>query len=726
MGERLTRDHVITVPLDGRRITVGRDAACEIVLSGVGISRRHATILLDPALPVLEDTGSSFGIRVDGEQVRYAPLCDGAVVTIGVARFRVMIAEQQLSFRPLYEGRSEVGPRPADYAAGVMRIGRDAESDIHCPHPLVSRFHAALHVGEDGRCLIADQHSTNGTFVNGRAVRRAEISDGDIVQVGPFRFFLQQGALVQADDVSRVRIEASQVTVKRGARLVLDRVSLTVEPGEFVAILGPSGAGKSTLAAALTGQVLPDRGEVFLNAMPLKRFASAFSSTIGFVSQHNLLPGELTVREIFEEQGLLRLPADSRPRERRARIDEVLQLLQLDSVAGHRARSLSGGEARRVHLGIELLSSPALVLLDEPLAGLDFGLVRSFMELFRAISDRGHTILLTTHTLEQIELCDRVLFINKGCLVYQGSPGEMGTAFGVGSIGEVYDKVKRDNITRLQHTPETTETAAMETQRDSAPPVPGRRIAGAPFLRQVSVLAMRYWRTLVRDRRNLILVGAQAPLIALLLMFVFGRGADDFLPLSFYFAVTVSAIWVGGVNTVREIAREWPILRREHRVGLRISAYLSAKGGFFVALSALQGLLFGACLDLMLTQFDLTWHSALLLAAGSAGGALLGLCISALSAGVNKAISMLPLVFMPQIFFAGALMPFDRMSAPGRLLSHVTVARPVFALLKRVCVLEQSLWDREEWMWFLAIAAGLSILTWAGVTVRTRQGNDTQ
>ncbi len=712
--------------LDARRITIGRDPSCDIVLSGVGISRRHATLVLDPQGPLIEDAGSSFGVRVDGEQVPRAALRDGSVVTIGVARFRVVIAGGELSLRPGYEGQSEVAERPAEIAARELRIGRDTGSDIHCPHPLVSRFHAALRVSPDGRCSIVDQHSTNGTYVNGRAVRRAELSEGDIVQVGPFRFFLQQASLVQADDISRVRIEASQVSVKRGGRLVLDHVSLSVEPGEFVAILGPSGAGKSTLAAVLTGQAQPDRGEVYLNAMPLKRFASAFSSTIGFVSQHNLLPGELTVREIFAEQGLLRLPADSRPEERRARIEEVLKLLQLEHVAAHRARSLSGGEARRVHLGIELLSSPALVLLDEPLAGLDFGLVRAFMDLFRAISDRGHTLLLTTHTLEQIELCDRVLFINKGCLVYQGSPGEMGGAFGVGSIGEVYEKVKRENITRLHHGPETAESAAVDSERGEPVAVNGRTARGAPLLRQAGVLLVRFWRTLVRDHRNLLLLTAQAPLIAVLLALVFRRSADGFLPLSFYFAVTVSAVWVGGVNTVREIAREWPILRREHRVGLSVGAYLASKAGFFVTLSAVQGVVFGLCLDVLLKQFALERGTALLLAVGSAGGALLGLCISALSAGVNRAISLLPMVFMPQIFFAGALMPFDRMSGAGRFLSHLTIARPVFALLKRVAVLGQPLWDRTEWVWLSGVVAVLSILAWVGVTTRIRQETDIQ
>lgn len=343
-------------------------------------------------------------------------------------------------------------------------------------------------------------------------------------------------------------------------------MSLSVEPGQFVAILGPSGAGKSTLAYALTGQVAPDSGEVFLNAMPLKQFSSAFRTTIGYVSQHDFLPRELTVAEIFDEQSRLRLPADSSAHERRRRIDEVIELLELGAVRTKQVRNLSGGEAKRVHLGIELLASPALILLDEPLAGLDFGLIRSFMGLFRAISDRGHTVLLTTHTLEQIERCDKVLFVNRGCLVYQGAPAGMGPAFGVTGIAEVYEKVKRENITRPHGSVAEPVEATPVVDGDAGRQVRVKRSRGVPVMRQASVLAGRFARVFIRDVRNLTLVLVQAPIIALLLALVFTPDTT-FFPLTFYFAVTVAAVWIGGVNTVREFAREWPILFREYRAG---------------------------------------------------------------------------------------------------------------------------------------------------------------
>jgi hypothetical protein len=376
-----------------------------------------------------------------------------------------------------------------------------------------------------------------------------------------------------------------------------------------------------------------------------------------------------------------------------------------------------------VHLAIELLASPALIFLDEPLAGLDFGLIRAFMGLFRRIADRGHTVLLTTHTLEQLDLCDRIFFVNKGCLVYDGKPRDALHAFGVADLGAVYDKVKREGITRLAPAADTATLRSVPSAGERGAPLPlvrSRRHAGASFARQLSLLVVRYARVFSRDHRTLLMVLAQAPLIALMLALVYGRGVD-FLPLSFYFAATISAVWIGGVNSIREVAREWPIFIREYRVGLSAAAYLGAKTLVFTVLSAVQALLFGGCLALFFEHFRLSGASSSLLVCAAAGGSVLGLCVSSLSASVNRAMSLLPVVFIPQIFFAGALVPFDRMPGLGQALSRLTLSRPVFTLFKRVEVLNGSLWLQSEWLGLAALVAGLTIFAGAGLLWRARR-----
>jgi hypothetical protein len=356
------------------------------------------------------------------------------------------------------------------------------------------------------------------------------------------------------------------------------------------------------------------------------------------------------------------------------------------------------------------------VFATSALAGLDPGLVRKFMRLFRRIGDRGHTILLATHALEQIEFCDRIVFMNRGAVVFTGQPEELETVFGKTSLADVYELVEQGKAP----------AAVAGKHADPLAPAPyaqpavrgrARKPKAIASPRQYLMLVARYLKILLRDRRNLLLMLLQAPLIALFLAFVFKSGSR-FLPLSFYFCVTISAIWITGINAVQEIAREWRLLDREYRAGLSLGAYLSSKITVALVSALIQGGLFWVFLGVLFNAFPQSFSTALLILAGTVGGALLGLCISAFSGSVGRAITLLPIIFIPQIFFSGILIPFDRMSEIGRLLSHCTISRPVFSLFKHSCLLELPLSESDAWLALCFLAAGLIILTSATVRLR--------
>jgi ABC transport system ATP-binding/permease protein len=701
---------IITFPLDGTTVTIGRDPSCDVALSGMGISRRHASVTLDPSACVIVDLESTFGLRANGVPVQRHTIADGDVITLGVRLFRAALAGSSLTLTPFSEQSTMHEPESGSDtgAAGggsVVTIGRDPDAAFPLPHPLVSRRHATFSRGLDGQYTITDHHSANGTFVNGRPVSQGAVGEGDIIQIGPYRLFIEQGRLIRADDSNRIRLEAINVTVRsRRRRPLLDRVTITVGAGEFAVVLGPSGAGKSTLVRALCGRQKIDSGAIYVNRLPLKQFLAAFNANIGYVAQENLLQPELTVAETLREQSLIRLPADSTSPEREVRISEVISLLGLESVLHQRVSRCSGGEAKRVHLGVELLASPSLIVLDEPLAGLDPGLVRRFMQLFRRIGDRGHTLLLTTHTLEQIEFCDRLIFMHRGQVMFSGQPSELEPFFGTRTLADVYERVEQGNLPPLP---------SPGNEADLAPaPLPAcrrRKPRTISFVKQFAMLVARYSAILRRDRRNAALLLLQAPVIALFLGFVFSRDAQ-YLPAAFFFCVTISAIWMSGVNAAQEIAREWLLLDREFRVGLSLSAYLCAKAVTATASALLQALLFWLSLDALFSGFPLTLDTLLLIAAGTVSGAVLGLGISACSGSVGRAITALPIIFIPQIFFSGILIPFDRMTAMGRALSLCTVARPVFGLFKHNRLLEQPLFECTLWADLCFLNLGLIIL----------------
>lgn len=696
-----------TFPLDGRTVTFGRDPTCTVALSGMGISRLHASITLDPMACVINDCGSTFGLRANGVAVRRHTIADGDVITIGVRLFRAALAGGSLVLTSFSEQSIAEGPlpEPAGGFGKTITIGRDPEATMSLPHPLVSRRHATLARGLDGRYTITDHHSANGTFVNGVPVSHGEVGEGDILQIGPYRLFIEQGRLVRADESNRIRLEAVNVTVRSRRRLpLLDRVTLSVGAGEFAVVLGPSGAGKSTLVRALCGRQKIDEGAIYANRLPLKHFIAAFTANIGYVAQENLLHPELTVAETLREQSLIRLPEDSTLLERNSRISEVTGLLGLEGVLDQRVSRCSGGEAKRVHLGVELLASPALIVLDEPLAGLDPGLVRKFMQLFRRIGDRGHTLIMTTHTLEQIEFCDRLIFMHRGQVVFSGQPSELEPFFGTRTLADVYERVATGGL------PPLSSPGAKSDQ--APPPLPAagrRRPRTISFVKQFAMLVSRYAAIMRRDRRNLALLLLQAPLIAVFLGFVFKAGSQ-YLPASFFFCVTISAVWMSGVSAAVEIAREWLLLDREFRVGLSLPAYLCAKAAAAFVSALVQAVLFWLSIGALFSGFPLTPDTLMLIGAGAVSGAVLGLCISACSGTVGRAVTALPVIFIPQIFFSGILIPFDRMTGIGRALSYLTVARPVFSLFKHNCILEQPLFSSPLWADLCFLNLGLIIL----------------
>jgi ABC transport system ATP-binding/permease protein len=710
MPADLSTKNALCFPLEQRILTLGRDPSCDVRLKGVGVSHIHARLHLAPDQVVIEDMENSSGILLDGRLVHKETVASGAILTIGVNKLSITIASPSLIITQINE--PEYSPALTDsVSSDTITIGRDSGNGLHLSHPLVSRFHAVARKSAAGGFAIEDLGSTNGTFVNGKPIRRAEITDGDIVHVGPYRFYCDQGKFHQAQDFNRIRLEAFNITVAKKKRMLLNDVCLSISPGEFVAVLGPSGSGKTTLAHTLTGRTQIREGAVFYNGLPIKTFFNAFHSLIGFVTQENLLRPELTVKETFFEQSLLRLPRDSVPAEHHERIRAVTELLDLSPIADRRIANLSGGEAKRVHFGIELLSSPTIIFFDEPFAGLDPGLIQKFMTLFRSFCDKGHTLLLTTHTLEQIDSCDRVLFMDKGKLMFSGAPKELLTHYGIASLPEVYEKVKdlSPGSSVSGEKLRVKKRTFAHYKSASPPPMSLYKSKSISIRRQFVMLIARYAKITLRDRKNLVLMFLQAPLIALVLMCTYQPDLTAF-PVSFYFCLSISAIWMGGMNSIREIAREWPVIEREFRVGLSPVVYCLSKIFVFGCGGVAQAILFGYCVDLFFPAFAMGVAVALLLAAACVSGALVGLCMSVLSKNVNMAISWLPIIFIPQIFFSGVLVPFDEMSGVGRAFSYLTVSRYIFSLFKKTCFLDQPLWPSGEWNALFLLCIGLIIL----------------
>ena len=699
-------------PLDGSERRIGRDTSCDIRLFGVGVSRQHAVVRCDSAYPSIIDSDSTFGIRINGIPVKKGALLNGSILTIGIQALRVDISDGHISF---IVGDSEKSSAPyQDENKKILKIGRDTSNDICLPHPLVSRFHAVVKSNENGLVII-DEGSSNSTYVNGRAVRTAALGEGDVAHIGPFRFYVSGGKFLRADDLNKIKIEGCAIGLRIKGKRLLDDVNLTIEPGAFVALLGASGAGKSTLSRVLSGQVAPTCGRLFMNGFPADKFGAAFARGIGYVSQQILLRPELTVWETLTDQSLMRLPGDSTANERLMRAEEVLELMGLKRLRNHRVANLSGGEARRLHVGVELLASPAVLILDEPLAGLDPGLIGKFMQLFRRICDKGHTLILVTHTLEQIELCDRVVFMQMGKVHFCGAPQQLCAHFEVSNLSEVYEKAANCEPNSQARQTHTEQIAPNQSNQNMSH---GEWSAGfrhplqsiSFFIRQAAALTSRYTKIYARDHKNILLLLLQTPLITILLGLVYEKASVALFETGLYFCLTVTGIWVGGLDAVREVARERQLLDREAKCGMNRVSYIIARITAAAALSAVQALLFSIFTVITFSHITFSMELLILLFTAIFSGNLLGLAVSAWSSNVGRAISALPIILIPQIFFSGILVPFEHMSKWGEKLSHLTISRPIFGRMKGVFLRQESLFWHQEWTELFLLCAGLIIL----------------
>jgi ABC-type multidrug transport system ATPase subunit/pSer/pThr/pTyr-binding forkhead associated (FHA) protein len=656
-------------------ILIGRDDAADVVLADRRVSRRHLLLRFEPAGWVLQDEDSTNGTWLNGARVGRLAVTGSLWLRLGSP-----VDGSVLELRPGPPGDAEAGPsavhRPA---TGLVRIGRSSDNDIVVDDITVSRHHAELHLDPRSGVEVVDAGSHNGTFVGGRRVARAHLGPGEAVHVGHCRFRVVDGRVEEYVDIGDGGLEAVGLSVtSRDGALLLDDVSFAVDARSLVAVVGPTGAGKSTLLHALTGLRPAQVGTVTYAGQDLYRDYDALRQHIGFVPQDDILHQQLGVERALELAAELRFPGDSEPEERRARVREVMTELGLGDRAHLPIAKLSGGQRKRTNVALELLTRPSLLLLDEPTSGLDPGYEKAVMRLLRDLADGGRIVVVVTHSMQSLDLCDRVLFLapGGGC-AYFGRPGEALGYFGAGDYAEVFDALEHQDPSgwrerfRAHSAHDQDVRARLKTLAAASPTrgSPGPPPSLVPWSRQVATLTRRYLAIVWADRRNLTLLVLQAPLLGLLLLAVMGAGNLRVLPgavnmeaRKVLLALVLSATWLGSSNAIREIVKERPIYRRERAAGVSVTAYVISKVIVLSGLTVTQAAVLTAVAlprqggpqagaALSAGMVELTVDIVL------AGLAAMALCLlmSAVVSNADKALTLLPLLLIPQLVLAGVL-----------------------------------------------------------------------
>jgi ABC-type multidrug transport system ATPase subunit len=593
--------------------------------------------------------------------------------------------------------------RAPEVPPGGIKIGRATDNDIVIPDVLASRHHATL-VPVGGATEIRDNRSINGTFVNGQRVDEATLREGDVVTIGNVDLVFAGGTLARRTETEAdtrtggLEVRGLTWTIE-GNKTLLDNISLDARPGTLTAVIGPSGAGKSTFAKQVAGYTHPTSGTITFEGHDIHAEYASLRSRIGMVPQDDVVHGQLTVKQALMYAAELRLPPDTTKADREQVVMQVLEELEMTKHLETRVDKLSGGQRKRASVALELLTGPSLLILDEPTSGLDPALDRQVMTMLRQLADAGRVVLVVTHSLTYLDVCDQVLLLAPGGkTAFCGPPSQIGPQLGTTNWADIFSTVAGDPAAAhrryLERSAPTPPAPPSEKPGDLGKP------AKTSLVRQFSTIARRQFRLTISDRGYFIFLALLPFIMGTLALTVPGDvgfglpvpaikgGEAPNEPGQILVLLNVGAIFMGTALTIRALIGERAIFLREQAVGLSTSAYLLAKVFIFTIFALVQ-----SAIAVTIAILGKGWHEGAVatgvllprsfelyvdVAATTICAAMVGLALSALAKSNEQIMPLLVIAIMSQLVFSGGMIPVT-----GRIvldqMSWITPARWGFA-----------------------------------------------
>ncbi len=513
----------------------------------------------------------------------------------------------------------------------------------------------------------------------------------------------------------------------------IDSISFDIEEGELVGILGQSGCGKSTLLKALSANIIPTGGMVTINNKKLYNNVNYFSPHIGYVPQEELLFPDLTVYENLYYRGSFLVPKISREHLDK-KIDNILQQVNLvhkrnSRVGTPKTKLLSGGERKRLNLGLELLSEPSLIICDEPTSGLSFSDADQIVTILKSLTEQGKIVILTIHQPNSriYKKFNKVLLMDIGGVeVFFGKPANSFTYFNSELKNLTVNKeeitLKKDDkqadypydiITYPEYSSDNRivyeQTNKSVTIKRKYPPEYWRNkykrkqlgeffnkneqitknnsIADTSYrikmdlnqhVKQVVNIFRRNITLKLRNKTNLMITFLQAPILALIVSFILRLAPNDASYSYydnvnigiFYFVSIIIFIFFGLSNSLEDIASERRMFSREKSLNMKVSYYTLSKFVTLGIFTAIQALLYLFISIVILEIRGVTGISLLYLISAGISGYSIGLFISCFLNDSKSIINILPLILIPQIIFAGAIIEYEKMNRNLTISKH--------------------------------------------------------
>jgi ABC-type multidrug transport system ATPase subunit len=563
------------------------------------------------------------------------------------------------------------------------------------------------------------------------------LSDGDVVTIGNVDLLFTGGNLVRRTEAATRAggLEVHQVEFSIDGNRLLQNISMTARPGTLTAIIGGSGAGKSTLSRLVAGYTTPSSGTVTFEGHNIHTEYASLRSRIGMVPQDDVVHRQLTINQALGYAAELRLPPDTSKEDREQVVAQVLEELELTKHADTRVDQLSGGQRKRASVALELLTGPSLLILDEPTSGLDPALDLQVMTMLRHLADAGRVVLVVTHSLTYLDVCDQVLLMAPGGkTAFLGPPDQIGQAMGTTNWAQIFAKVGAD--------PDEANRRFLAQNRPPLPAQAAPADLGAPahtsVRHQFSTITRRQVRLVVADRAYFVFLAILPFILGGLSLTVPGNiGFGIAAPTSqtpdeaaqILTLLSIAAVFMGTALTIRDLIGERAIFRREQAVGLSTWAYLGGKLAVFCVFAIVQAAITtgivilgkGAPTQKAVLLGSPSFELFTTVAATCVASAILGLVLSSIARSNEQIMPLLVVSLMLQLVLAGGMIPVtDRIFLDQ--LSWALPARWGYAASAATVNLRElvpgslspgdSHWahTKSAWLFDMAMLAALSVV----------------
>lgn len=657
--------HIKSVTLsENQQLKIGRNVNNDIQFTLKIVSGTHAELKVENNQLYIKDAGSTNGTFINNEKIiphQWIKLNNTDKASFDKSNFtQLKIAKETVD-----PEKTTINTNKNSSATNSKKIiGRGTECDIIILNDkYVSRIHASLEKIDANNYELRDLQSSNGVYVNGKKILVAQLKANDVFFIGRTCVSVT-GEIKNLDQATAIKL--NNISKSFGKENVLNNLTLQIEPNSLTAIMGPSGCGKTTLFHIMLGLTDCSAGDISLFDLDASKHFEYIKSQIGYVPQIDTIHQELTVFQSIYYAAKIRLE-NKTENEINAKIDFLLNKLGIDHIKNNLNSAISGGQRKRVCIAIELLSDPMILFLDEPTSPLDPQTIEEFLYLLKDLTRENTTIVMVTHKPEDLEYMDEVIFLTVGgFLAYKGRIGGYKSHFNVQSAVGVYQQLSGKNALKWKTNQVQIPTSKIkgDIHRFDKPSV--------RWWQQFRWLTLRNIKTKTNDRKNTQLLIGQAPIIAVLIGFIFNE-----LSISVLFMMSVSAIWFGVNNACREIVKESKIYERENMFNVRKDTYLLSKISTLAIISLIQSTLFVGILSIFYVnkevRFNNIVYQVLFLFFLSITASLLGLLVSASLKSTEKVMALVPILLIPQLMLAGVV---TKITNPIiELLSWLTISR---------------------------------------------------